>query len=283
MKSRTFFVTMLMCLLLTPNLTLASKGQLKYDVSYTSIFPPITSKQVIARYLLCDNPFFGGVLRKVTLNNGDNYQFNYDSEGRVTNITAHIGSRDYSTNYTYDTVHPEHIVQQISSSVPYGNIVGSTRYVYNANGPLIKEFRGDVVYATHKITKDGLRQRSTYNGKVIHILGNQQPSDIWSLDYYRGTQYETGKPISYSTYTYDSKGHVIQQESYSRKSLQPLAYERYSKTTYTYNAAGKLRLKRLYRGDGTHIGKSTYEYDEQKRLIKSTEYRGPVSTYEYAP
>jgi len=277
MRSRAFLVAVLICLLFTPNPALASKGQLKYDVSYTSIFPPTTSKQVIARYLFCDNPFFGGVLKRVTRDNGEQYAFSYDAEDRVVNITT----KSTSISYTYDTVHPQNIIKKRYTSLTSGQITGIHNYEYNKTGRLVRELRGGQVYATYKETPQGVIHVRTFGGLSLYLLGNQQPANTWSRNYYHYEDAVLDKPIAYWTYNYDSKGHVTQEDYYVKKTSEPLTYGRQGKTTYKYNAVGKLIVKRLYRGDGTHIGKSTYEYDQSNRLVRSAEYLGPVSSYEY--
>ena len=44
---------------------------------------------------------------------------------------------------------------------------------------------------------------------------------------------------------------------------------------------GKLMLKRFYDRSGNFKGKSTFEYDDQSRLIRWNEFKGWIREYEY--
>ena len=82
-------IVLIVSLLIFPSFAMAADGKFEYDISYTRIFPPTTSKQVIAGYLSGDNPYFRGVLKRVTYYERSNTSTNFSpTENSLTILMA---------------------------------------------------------------------------------------------------------------------------------------------------------------------------------------------------
>jgi len=271
-------IIFLVCLLLTPSLGICAKGVFEYDISYARIFPPTTSKQVIAGYLSCDNSFFGGVLKKVTYYVRKTGEFAAYEEFSYNNQTMLVGISTYAPNllgtvsYEYSSAWPKKIARKA-----YGT--GHTYdYIYNSKGGLIKLKQDGNILETYKETPEGLFEVDQPGG-FVRITWNQAPANTWSTNMYA----PNATPQVYK-YTYNENNHITREELYfcAETATDLSQCTKRSSTTYSYKF-GKLKLKRFYDAYGNFKGKSTFDYDSQNRLIKSSEFGGYIREYEYYP
>ncbi|ARI82599.1 VWA domain-containing protein [Microcystis aeruginosa] len=224
----------------------------------------------------------------VTLPNGSQSSYSYDSKDNLTQQTNLLGQK---TNFTYDAT----FNQLTSFTDPKGNGVG---YSYDTKANLNKITYSDG--STQQFTVDALGNITSYiNRRGSNISYTYNTSGLLTKK-----QYGNSSSVNYS---YDTRGNLtsvvdgtgtmtMQYDTANR--LTKITYPNGRSLSYTYNADGQRtklvssdgyttnytydtvgRLKSLTNGTGQNI--ITYDYDSAGRLIKETNGNGTYTTYEY--
>ncbi|EPF19029.1 Calx-beta domain-containing protein [Microcystis aeruginosa] len=224
----------------------------------------------------------------VTLPNGSQSSYSYDSKDNLTQQTNLLGQK---TKFTYDAT----FNQLTSFTDPKGNGVG---YSYDTKANLNKITYSDG--STQQFTVDALGNITSYiNRRGSNISYTYNTSGLLTKK-----QYGNSSSVNYS---YDTRGNLtsvvdgtgtmaMQYDTANR--LTKITYPNGRSLSYTYNADGQRtklvssdgyttnytydtvgRLKSLTNGTGQNI--ITYDYDSAGRLIKETNGNGTYTTYEY--
>jgi len=178
---------------------------------------------------------------------------------RYSTSQGFVGTADY----TYDPIWPDNVAEW-----SYGTF--GEHYLYNKHGKLRKSYPNinPSYCTTYKATADGHFMITCPEG-CVYLTGIQPPSDKW-ITLWDSDGDGPSSPIVEFEYTFNSRHHIIQADRFDDQDV-----------SYFWHG-GKLQRIMFRRPDGSTKGKSTFEYDEQNRLIKSDELGETLfRTYEY--
>ena len=202
--------------------------------------------------------------------NGHTWQYQYDTNGYVTKVTAPDGA---TTRYTYDPS-----TKEISSIT---NADGAAiRYQYDAEGnrTSMTDALGEVTTYTYDPTfnevtsmTDPIGRITTYQydaeGNRTQEVDALMHTNSWTYDSHGNVLSETDKNGHTTTYAYDAFG----DETNKTDALGNV-------TTYAYDVEGN-RIEMI-----DPLGRITrYQYDQLDREIGETNALGGITTYTYDP
>ncbi|MBR2327549.1 MAG: DNRLRE domain-containing protein [Clostridia bacterium] len=208
-----------------------------------------------------------GLLTSATDNEGNTVSYSYDSNHRVTSITA----GNDSVNYEYDT---EGRLSKITSlnGVEYG-------FDYNKYGQTTEVSVGGTVLVTNNykdILHNGVLDNAVYgNGyKVSYEYANQDTNVAGGVENDNVTAiFVNDATDARYEFTYDSLGRLIETVDNGNN----------LKTNYYYNYDGDLAAMKVSSISGTGYSYNvTQTFDSENRLIKQTRViNGTVKETEY--
>ena len=220
---------------------------------------------------------------------GNVWQYQYDSHGYPTTITAPDGA---ATTYTYDP----NTLEVASITDANGN---TTKYTYDAEGnPLTRtDANGNVTTFAYDPTFSQLLSTTDPQGRIttytIDASGNRLSETdplgqtaSWTYDSHGNVLTYTDKDGKTTTYTYDGFGNRTQTTD-ALGDVIKYAYDGVGNLTSTTDADGNTTkyqydgLNRLTLITDAPGGTTQYSYDGEGDLTKQIDQNGHATTYNY--
>jgi RHS repeat-associated protein len=181
--------------------------------------------------------------------NGNLWQYSYDTNGYITQVTAPDST---TTTYTYDP--STRMVSTVTD--PNGHV---TSYQYDAEGNRLQttDALGHVTTYTYEPVFNQMTSMTDANGRTTTYQYDGHGNQIQTIDPLGRTQ----------SWTYDSHGNVLTSTDKNTNT-----------TTYTYDAAGDRASMTDPLGNVT-----SYQYDGNGNRTQMTDPLGNTTRYQYDP
>ena len=229
--------------------------------------------------------------------------YKYNSRGKLIEVFSDATwNYDYETHDTYTYNSKGQLIRSVYSS--WGHDIGeidTLHYKYNSQGELIE------TYGSHyPECGDFYRSITKYDsaGRVSEEIAYEY--DDWNGTLLRNINYHTyqydttGRLISETTtnypyvdslgtiskrpvkgdrseYKYDANGNITERAHYNADGTLMEYCSRHDeapKTTYEYDTRGNKTKECVYSSDGSLQTKTTYEYDQNNRVVIMSHYDG---------